>query len=348
MSQSSPTEFAPDKDAGLFAGARLPDQADLIVIGVPWEPTVSYGRGTSQAPARLVPASHQLDYFVPFLGREFADEVAMLPLNQSWLDANQRCIELADPILKSGGRLSGDLGANLAQINHISEQVNQELEDLTRHWLKQGKIVAVLGGDHSAPLGAMRAHLERYPEMGILHIDAHHDLRRAYEGFTYSHASIMYNYLTQNDPQGPLVSVGIRDYAEAEHALAKQDPRITTFYDRDLAASAYSGTPWVQQCDRIIAALPQQVYVSFDIDGLEPGCCPHTGTPVPGGLSFNQAAFLIERLRHHQKHLVGFDLCEVSPNQIHEDDEWDLNVGARLLHRLCAVAYGSQKTQKKP
>ncbi|CAM2006890.1 agmatinase family protein [Acanthopleuribacter pedis] len=339
MSPSNPTEFAPDKDAGLFAGARLPDQADVIVIGVPWEPTVSYGRGTSQAPARMVPASHQLDYFVPFLGREFADEVAMLPLNQSWLDANQRCISLADPILAEGGRLSGDLAENLAQINQISEQINGELEDLTRHWLKQGKIVAVLGGDHSSPLGSMRAHLARFPDMGVLHIDAHHDLRQAYEGFTYSHASIMYNYLTQNAPKGPLVSVGIRDYAQAEREFAEKDPRITTFYDADLAAAAFKGTSWSRQCDQIIAALPQQVYISCDIDGLEPGCCPNTGTPVPGGLSFNQTLFLIDRLRHHKKQVVGFDLCEVSPNQDRDDDEWDLNVGARLLHRLCAAAY---------
>lgn len=342
MSPSPDTEFAPDKDAGLFAGSALPDQADLIVIGVPWEPTVSYGRGTSLAPARLVPASHQLDYFVPLLAREFADEVAMLPLNQSWLDANQRCMALTEPILAAGGRLTDATADNLAQINQISEQINRELEELTRHWLKQGKMVAVLGGDHSSPLGSLRAHLARYPDMGVLHIDAHHDLRRAYEGFTYSHASIMYNYLTLCEPSGPLVSVGIRDYSQAERAMAEADPRITTFYDADLANAGYAGKTWTECCDQIIATLPKRVYISFDIDGLEPGCCPNTGTPVPGGIDFNRAAFLLDRLLHHKKHIVGFDLCEVSPNLENENDEWDLNVGARLLHRLCVATYQSR------
>ena len=336
-------EYAPDKDAGLFTSETSPDQADIIVIGVPWEPTVSYGRGTSNTPSRIVAASHQLDFFEPFLQRDLSKEVAMLPLNQSWLDANDRATHLAEPIIEAGGRISGELADNLAEINRLGRQINEELLALTRHWLKQGKIVAVLGGDHSSPLGCMKAYHERFPKLGVLHIDAHHDLRQAYEGFTYSHASIMYNWLTEADPAGPLVAVGIRDYAKFEREQATRDARITTFYDRDMKADLFRGESWSGICARIVEKLPEDVYVSFDIDGLDPRSCPHTGTPVPGGLAYDQAVFLLEAVASSGKNIVGFDLCEVSPNPQDPEDEWDLNVASRILHKLCALTIATRQ-----
>ena len=90
-------------------------------------------------------------------------------------------------------------------------------------------------------------------------------------------------------------------------------------------------------CDRIIACLPEKAYVSFDIDGLAPEYCPHTGTPVPGGLSFAEAVYLLDRLTASGREVVGFDLCEVAPDPA-GDDDWDANVGARMLYKLCNFA----------
>ena len=100
--------------------------------------------------------------------------------------------------------------------------------------------------------------------------------------------------------------------------------------------AGFAGRPWDDVCSEIVAALPDQVYVSFDVDGLEPRFCPHTGTPVPGGLDFDQALRLLELVANGGRRIVGFDLCEIVPGPA--DETWDLNVGARLLHALAGFA----------
>jgi agmatinase len=201
-------------------------------------------------------------------------------------------------------------------------------------WLSAGKIVGLLGGDHSTPLGFMQALSKHYPSFGILQIDAHMDLRIAFEGFTYSHASIMYNSLKINQVS-KLVQVGIRDYCEEEiQVMRNEGNRVKTYFDDQLKFDAYQGKLWHNQVNEIIAQLPQHVYVSFDIDGLDPKLCPNTGTPVAGGLEYHQAIYLLNALAKSGKEIIGFDLNEVAPGE----DEWDANVGARLLFKLCVFA----------
>jgi agmatinase len=205
-------------------------------------------------------------------------------------------------------------------------------------------MVGLLGGDHSTPLGFLRALSEQHNRFGILQIDAHADLRKAYEGFTYSHASIMYNAL-KLPAVGRLVQVGIRDICEEEvNVINRSMGRVVTFFDEDLKDKKISGTPWSALCDTIIQHLPQQVYISFDIDGLDPKLCPNTGTPVAGGLEFQEAVFLIKKVVDAGKTIIGFDLSEVAAGP----SDWDANVGARLLFQLCnwmAVSNGKLKRQ---
>jgi agmatinase len=184
----------------------------------------------------------------------------------------------------------------------------------------------------------MQALAKQYPDYSILHIDAHADLRVAYEGFTFSHASIMDNAL--KIPQiSRLVQVGIRDLSPAEaERIAQSNGRVHTFYDWSLKERQFTGQSWHQTCDEILASLSDRVYVSFDIDGLNPTLCPHTGTPVPGGLLFEEATYLLKRLARSGKRIVGFDLCEVAPGE----DDWDGNVGARILYRLVSAIITSQ------
>ncbi len=332
LSMSEP----PPKDAGLF-GTYLDENHDrVIVIGVPWEVSVSYGRGTSLTPEVLVPASHQLDFFDLRTGQNFGEQVGMLPLNRHWQAENTRLIALAAPIIAAGGAHDEAAQAALAEINAGGSRLNRELAELTRLWQAKGKRTAVLGGDHSSPLGHIAATLERFPGAGILHFDAHHDLRVAYEGFTYSHASIMYNVVNEVPQLGQLTSVGIRDFCQEEHDFARDHHKIATFYDRHLREAAFQGKSWHLQSQEILATLPELVYVSFDIDGLQPVFCPNTGTPVPGGLTFDQAIYLLEQIPASGRRLIGFDLCEVAPDS-REASEWDLNVGSRLLWRLCQL-----------
>src|SRR5690606_1558321 len=159
----------------------------------------------------------------------------------------------------------------------------------------------------------------------------HADLRDAYEGFEYSHASIMHNALKERAVER-LVQVGIRDYCESEaEAVRSSEGRIVTFYDRDLKQENYRGKMWEQQCVAIVNELPHTVYVSFDIDGLDPKLCPHTGTPVAGGFEVEEVLFPLEKVVRSGRKIIGMDLNEVAPGE----DEWDANVGARLLYRLC-------------
>ena len=142
-----------------------------------------------------------------------------------------------------------------------------------------------------------------------------------------------------------LVGVGWRDLGAAEVDRIRREPdRIRSFDDLTLARWAAGGRPWLDVADEIVAALPPKVYVSFDIDGLDPALCPHTGTPVPGGLSWHQAHLLLAQLSRHRR-VVGFDLCEVSPGAAgaRSADEWDGNVGARLLYKLagCTLRSGA-------
>jgi agmatinase len=218
-------------------------------------------------------------------------------------------------------------------VNATSVKVNDVVYETAREWLSRGKIVGLVGGDHATPYGTIRAHAEKYPGLGILHIDAHADLRHAYEGFSYSHASIMECVTREIPGVSRLVQVAIRDLCEEEHdRIEASGGKIRIFYDVELAASRRRGALDAHFA-RIAAELPEQVYVSFDIDGLDPVLCPNTGTPVPGGLSFHEASALLRAVVESGKRIVGFDLNEVAPAP-DGGDEWDGNVGARVLYKL--------------
>jgi agmatinase len=297
-------------DSGIFGLNDTPESARVVLVPVPFEATTSYGGGTSRGPAAILEASRQVDLFDIETGKPYAAGICMLP-------------EPAFP--QSSTRAP-------AAVNPISSQVNAWVRDTCTRWLSRGKIVGTIGGDHSISFGAIAAHAERFPGLGVLHFDAHADLRHEYEGFDHSHASIMDN-VVRGTKIARLVQVGIRDLSEEEQqAIAGSGGRIVTFYDAELAEARFGGETWAQQCARIVAALPQLVYVSFDIDGLDPALCPHTGTKVPGGLSFQMATSLIGAVVKSGRKLVGFDLTEVAPAA--DGSEWDENVGARILYKL--------------
>jgi len=310
------------------------DDARLVILPVPWEVTVSYQAGTASAPDAILAASYQVDLYDPFVEDAWKLGIAMKDMNHGILERNHALrpkaekyiIQLEQGIDPMDNSTMQDA---LDEINLACLELNQWVKNEALTLLKNNKIVALLGGDHSTPLGLMHALAEKNPSFGILHIDAHADLRQAYEGFEYSHASIMFNAIKL--PQiSHLVQVGIRDYCEAEVNLINNEPRITTFFDREIKHSQFEGKNWSAICDSIIETLPEKVYLSFDIDGLDPKLCPNTGTPVPGGLELEQSIFLVEKLVKSGRTIIGFDLNEVAPG----NDEWDANVGARLLYRL--------------
>jgi agmatinase len=334
---------------GIFGLPHTPDQAGVILVPVPWEPTTSYGKGTARGPSAILRASRQVDLFDRQTGRPYEAGIAMLDVDPEIVRWNAAACIAAEPIIAAGGEIGGDadLEARLARVNELGAQLNQRVASIAASWIERGKIVGVVGGDHSAPFGCIAAHAERYPDLGVLHVDAHADLREAYEGFTDSHASILYNVVERLPRVAKVVQVGIRDYCEEEHErIQRSGGRIQTFFDGDIAKRVFDGEPWSRMLDEIVEALPPKVYVTFDIDGLDPVLCPHTGTPVPGGLSFNQAVALLGRVVESGRCIVGFDLNEVAPGP--EGDEWDGNVGARLLYKMIGFALLSRRPKKKP
>ncbi|NCJ05802.1 agmatinase [Synechococcales cyanobacterium C] len=327
---------------GRFFGFPYPvEAANVILLPVPWDVTTSYTEGAAAGPQAILDASCQLDWYDFAVPRAWEIGHGSLPISAEILQKNQHYRQLAKQIitaLEQGADANDtELQQLLAQVNRGTAALNQWVYEQVTPLLEQGKLIGLVGGDHSVPLGFLRALAAHHTRFGILQIDAHADLRRAYEGFTDSHASIMYNALQLN-AVSHLVQVGIRDVCEAEMTLAQQDLRIIQFTDPQLKANAYEGMIWSVQTEQIVAKLPQQVYISFDIDGLDPALCPHTGTPVPGGLDFNQALYLLESLVKAGKTIIGFDLCEVAPGQT---GNWDGNVGARLLYRLGNLMYAS-------
>jgi agmatinase len=348
MQRIDPDRFDDDSagdPAGSIFGLPLSeDESNVVLVPVPWEATTSYGRGTALGPAAIRAASPQLDLFDPALAElglsnPWKYGIFMRPEELQLRKYNELACARAAPIIARGGEIGGDprLRASLEEVNATSELVDAWVRAEVGRAIDADKIVGVVGGDHSVAFGAIAAHAARWPGLGVLHVDAHADLRVAYEGFTRSHASVLGNVLDLVDDVGALVQVGIRDLSARERARARADDRVVTHYDFAMQRWLFEGKSFATWCDEVIRSLPSHVYVTFDIDGLDPALCPSTGTPVPGGLSFALAEGLLLALARSGRTVVGFDLVEVAPSG-RPGDEWDANVGARILYRLCGLS----------
>lgn len=334
------SNFDPDgagnPNNNIFGMPFTEEEARLVIMPIPWEVTVSFGSGTARSAEQIMKASLQVDLFDP----DFPD----LWKQGFYMRETDRKILLRSDYLRKEAELyidyisRGDLVENnqfmtktLKEVNEGSNFLNTWVYQQAKELLDAGKLVAVLGGDHSAPLGYMKAIGEKHGDFGILQIDAHCDLRIKYEGFVYSHASIMHNALQEVPGLKKLVQVGIRDFSEGEYEYIRTNDRIKTYFDRDIRVRQFEGETFKQITEDIISQLPQKVYISFDIDGLDPKLAPNTGTPVQGGFETEQVYYIFNKLRESGKQLIGFDLSEVSTSE----NGWDANVGARVLFKLC-------------
>jgi agmatinase len=313
--------------------------AEVIVFPVPWDVTVSYGDGTSQAPDLIREESLQVDLYDLEYGNFWEKGIFYLKSSPVILEKCTKNRQYAIEAIKLQEK--GRTVADSYTLKSNTEQVNQACEEMV-DWvyrecgkvLSEDKKLVLLGGDHSTPLGYLKALGDKYKDFGILQIDAHCDLREAYEGFTYSHASIMYNAL-KLDCVKSLTQVGIRDFCEDEKDFAKKSKKkVNIFFDRDMSYQMIEGKTWKTICDEIVKTLPKNIYISFDIDGLQQKYCPNTGTPVAGGLEVDQVFYLFNQVKKAGKNIIGMDLNEVG------NDVWDANVGARVLYRMIGTWIG--------
>lgn len=318
-------EFDPNnsaqEDSGLFALPFTTDDAAIVIVPAPWDATSSQGRKSSGAPDAVYEASKFVELFDPIRGAFYRRGIAMDAADEEIRGLNVTAIACQE--------LAGPEGAGLTI---ACERINEIVRSQVDNHLSNGKQVGVLGGDHSVSYGTIEAHLAEYPDMGILQIDAHCDLRCAFDGVQYSHASIMYNVLEKLDAPS-LLQVGVRGLCDFEAEYVEKSARVRTIFDADLQRMRADGETWSSVCARIVDALPDLIYVSLDVDGLEPAWCPNTGTPVPGGIAYNDAVYLLHKIVGSGRKIIGFDLVEVG------SEPFDAGIGAHLLYQLCAVLH---------
>jgi agmatinase len=342
LSNFNPNDLG-NPNLNIFGLPFTEEDARLVILPVPWEVTVSYNAGTARAADHIFTASLQVDLFdVEMINvwkqgffMRFADKKI---LTKS--DFLRKEAELYINYIAQGDAVSDNkfMCKTLRDINEGSLFLNNWVYEQTKDLLDRGKLVAVLGGDHSTPLGFFKAIAEKHTDFGILQIDAHMDLRKAYEGFNYSHASIMYNALEEIPQIKKLVQVGIRDYCDEEYDyMCNSNGRVVTYFDRDIKEQQYEGGLWKTIVDDIVQQLPQHVFISFDIDGLNPKLCPNTGTPVHGGFEVQEIYYLFKKVIQSGRKIIGFDLNEIGVS----NNEWDENVGARILYKLCNILTAS-------
>ena len=338
--------FNPDGvgvDNGNYFGMDFDiEDARLVLVSAPWDVTSSYGAGSVYAPDAIIDASTQLDFYDPVSPDHWRKGIATQPVDYSIAEDSQRLRKDAEKIIKqleAGGDISGEFFARrLRRINEGCAKMNGQVFAQVSQQLAKGKITGLVGGDHSTAYGSIKAVAEHCGSIGILHFDAHRDLREAYENFECSHASVMFNVLRDVPQVEKLVQVGVRDFCYSEKRIAETDPRVESFEWDRLAHAKFEGRTWASICGEIVERLPMTVYISMDIDALSIEYCPHTGTPVVGGMTFDEAVYLMDCVARSGRRIAGFDLVEVVPAL---NDKTDASVGARMLYKMCGIALKS-------
>jgi agmatinase len=273
----------------------------VVVLPAPYEHSVSYGGGTRSGPKTILDASHYVEFYDEEMKREFQKEhsiVTIQPLNFK-------------------GKKDKDA---LAMI-----------ESAVRSLLHESKFVVTLGGEHTISAAPIKAYLEKFPDLSVLHIDAHSDLRMEYEGNPYSHACVMARVCEFLNPRR-LVQVGIRAQC-SEEARFIVEHQVQTFYANDIRNGKFN-SPSADWQDAVVKKLTDNVYISFDVDGFDPSIMPATGTPEPNGLNWHETMVLLRKVGE-RKEIVGFDVVEFAPIKgLHHADE----TAAKLVYKILNYA----------
>ncbi|MBS3915290.1 MAG: agmatinase [Bacteroidetes bacterium] len=262
----------------------------VVIQQIPYEHTSSYISGSDKGPAAIVEASHYVEFYDEELDQETYKKTGIATLDA--MDFKGL--------------------ANETAIAAIEQQTTELLD--------AGKYVVSLGAEHTVTLGFVQAFHKKYPDLSVIQIDAHSDLRDSYQGNKYSHASVMARV---HDLGIPLVQVGIRAQCAEESALIKASDNIHTWYAHNL----WDNDVWINSC---IDKLSDHVYLTIDADGFDPSVTPAVGTAEPGGLTWTQGCKFLRRLAERKK-VVGFDIVEIAPREIDIITEFSM---AKLCYKI--------------
>ncbi len=276
-----------------------PDQAGVYVLPAPYEHTSSYILGSDRGPSAIIEASQQVELYDETLRHE--------------------------PYREWGGVATA---ATLDLHGRVDGEAVQSIQDFVQPHVGLGKFLVTLTGEHTGALGAIRAHATTYPSMCVLQIDAHGDLRHAYQGNPYSHASVMARVVQDGLS---LIQVGVRSISPEEMELIEKTPRIKTFFAASILdpSGPYEGRAarWIPD---VLAACTGPIYLTFDCDGLDASLVPALGTPEPGGLGWYDTLALVTALANGPG-IVGMDISEIAPIEGFVAPQFSI---ARLIYRI--------------
>lgn len=294
-------EFYPNNFGGLPPERSTLETSRYVVLPLPYEATTSYGKGTKLGPRAIVEASRNMELYDEEVGFEPAEAGIHTTEDLYFPDA-----------------------APAAMVETVREAV--------AHYLTLGKFVLCLGGEHSLSYPAFDAHRRRHGEIGIVQIDAHADLRDAYEGTPYNHACVMRRIVPLS---AGTVQVGIRSLSAEEAEFLKSQGTWPVLWGRECTGD----DGWM---DRALKALPPKVYLTIDLDGFDPSLVPCTGTPEPGGLQWYPVLRFLRRLVQ-EREVVGADLMELAPDRVHFAADF---LASRLAYKI--FAYLEEKRRHEP
>ncbi|MBC7542226.1 MAG: agmatinase [Candidatus Sericytochromatia bacterium] len=281
------------------------ENAQVVIIPVPYEATTSYRGGTKDGPAAIIAASPQIEMYDDELECEPCD-VGIATLEPLHIDRR----DYVQPIKDTRTRTAAVM-------------------DL-------GKFPIILGGEHSLSLGCIEEGRARYPDLTILHFDAHADLRDEYENTPHSHACIMRRVVEQGIPS---VSVGIRNISIGEAEWVRETkPPINFHWGRD-----FFEKPLDTIISEILGQLGDNVWLTFDVDGLDPSIMPATGTPEPGGLLWYQVCAIMKKV-FEKKHIVGADVTELAPMPGNHAPDF---LVAKLVYKIIGYKFHAKRIAQK-
>jgi len=320
----------------LFGLSKPAEESEIVIVPVPWNANASEPTNTHEALDSLVDVSELIDLYHPKFPDMWRYGISTTPSLEGIVARNNEASVLAKELISLDGQ-DGDEAVSKREdlkqrLNQQNEKTFHQVYQVCQEWIEKGKLVGLIGGDHSVSLGYISMVADHCENFGVLQIDAHCDLRSSYLDNDFSHASIMH-HVAGFSSVTRLVQVGVRDYSESElKAIKSAKGKIKTFFDDDIKNQLFQGKSWQSICKKIVHALPDKVYISFDVDGLTSDLCPHTGTPVPGGLSYEQVSYLFHMIHQSKKQIIGFDLVEIGRDK---ERQWDEKVASRILYLLC-------------
>jgi agmatinase len=265
------------------------DRAKIVIIPVPYDQTSTWIKGADKGPDAIIAASANLELYD---------------------------IETDTEVYKKGVYTD-----KVVQVGSSPQQMVEKVEQRVRCHLGNDKFVAVLGGEHSVSIGAVRAHAEKNQKMTVLQLDAHADLREEYNGSKYNHACVM----ARIRELCPVIQVGIRSMDASEKIYL--DP-AKVFFAKDI----YSQTNWINMA---VSKLSEKVYLTIDLDVFDPSIMPSTGTPEPGGLLWYEALSLLRSV-FEQRDVIGFDVVELCPNENNKAPDF---LAAKLVYKLLSYKF---------